>query len=73
MFRQDGFIRRAFVPKVRFMKTFVEIAMNAAMLALWAVAVIATFESTPRFTGGAVAKPTAAVAVLPASAPSARR
>ena len=55
------------------MKTFVEFAMNAAMLALWALAVIATIESTARLTRGAVAKPAAATAVAPAAAPWARR
>ena len=46
MFPVDAFIPGAFVRTVRFMKTFLEIATGAALMALWAVAVMATTEST---------------------------
>ena len=70
MFRQDGFIPRAFVPTVRSMKTFVEIAMSAAMLALWAVAVMVTVESTAQPARATTAKP---AVVASTSAPAVPR
>jgi len=55
------------------MKTIVEFALNATMVALWAAAILATAESTARLTRGAVAR-TAVMATVPAvSAPAGRR
>jgi hypothetical protein len=53
------------------MKTFVEIAMSAAMLALWALAVMVTVESTAQPARVATANP--AVVVASTSAPAVSR
>ncbi|WP_157603749.1 hypothetical protein [Rhizobacter sp. Root1221] len=52
------------------MKTFVEIAMSAAMLALWALAVMVTVESTAQPVRGGAANP---AVVASTSAPAVSR